>query len=189
MAYTTPKTWTASSALTAAELQEQVSDNITDLNARLTLHGLTSSVTVQPVLTGRYGCSFYITGQTVTSGSDVSINFTEASEEWKDFAGMHSNSAQARFYPRATGTFLFTGWAQFAAHAQGRREVWLQVNDATDYNRIRIPAVEAAAATALLVTCEIPISSTADYVKLMVRQSSGTSLDVNARLQMRRIAS
>lgn len=183
--WVTPKTWVAASAVTAAELNE-VRDDLLNIDERLTLHGLTSPTTLQPVLTAPYGCSFTLTGQSVSTGSDVSLSFADSDEEWETVEAMHTDSAPARFYPQGSYTYDVRVWAQFAANATGRRELWIERSDSTQYNRIRIPAVEAAAGTGIYTAAIIPMTA-GQYLTAYVRQSSGTALDVSARFQMLRV--
>lgn len=180
--WTTPKTWTASSALTAAELNEQVRDNLANVDERLDLHNITSESTLQPVYTARLGASVIVNNKSVSDSSDVVM--TWASEEYDDADFM--SGSNTRLYAPRDGTFSFSIWLHYEAHASGRREAWLELQAATQYNRVRLPTVGGGAGTAIFTSCDIPMTK-GQYVQAYTRQTSGTSLDVDGRFQVRYI--
>ena len=185
MAWTTPKTW-ASGALSAAELQE-VSDNLQWLKDALTTTGITSDSVISTLLGARYGASAYNSSIDIDSGIDKSISFAESDEQWKDDAGMHTDSAPARWYTGGqAGTYQFVGIVGFATNTSGRREVWFEKNDVvTTYsNIVRIPPATGASTNVLCIT-EMALTG-GDYVKLMAKQTSGSELTgCTARFTMR----
>jgi hypothetical protein len=185
MSWTTPKTWSAGSALPAADLNTYVRDNTEYIKDSLETHGITSDATPQPLKSGGYGCSLKTSG-TVNLGdaSDVQVQFDD--EEWDD-AGFHStvtNTARITIPTGGGGRYLFNGHVSFAANSTGRRELWFEVNGADEYNRVRHQPVSSVA-TAIQTVLELELVA-GDYVVLRARQNSGETLTASARLQARR---
>lgn len=185
MSWSSPKTW-AAGAVTATEMNTELRDNLAWLKAALTTHGITSDSTVGALLSARYGASMTKTSQSVADATDVAIQFDAANEEWDD-AAFHNDTAKARFTIPADGTYALSAWAQFEANGTGRREVWFEKNGTDAYNTIRLPTTGSVASTNLYVAVEVECVA-GNYFILRCRQSSGSSLDVNARFQIRRIA-
>jgi hypothetical protein len=187
VSFTTPKTWVAGSALTAAEANEQIRDNITYLNAALTVTGITSGTAVSIVKSAGYGVSLTNTSMNIADTSDVAVTFTD--EDWDD-AGFHSNSFQTARITIPTGgdgRYDFRGWVSYEANGTGRREAWFEVNTATEYARTRLVNLGTGASTAFGISSEIALVA-GDYVQFRCRQNSGSSLSVSARFQARRTA-
>lgn len=186
-AWTSPKTWSAGAAVTAAELNAEVRDNLKNIDERLTVQGITSTSTVQPVLSARYGWSAYTETFDCNDGVDKAVQFAESDEEFKSIAGMHTDSAAARWFPGG-GSYDFhvSAWVQFAANGTGRREVWLERSDGTEYNRLRIPTTGSAASTNIQCVADITLNA-GQYLIMYIRQSSGSTLSCNARIQAHRI--
>jgi hypothetical protein len=186
--WTTPKTWVAGSALTAAELNEQVRDDLTWVKDALTVHGITSDTTPQAIKSDRYGVS--MSGDdTAADATDAAISFGNSTEEYDD-AGFHSentNTSRITIPTGGAGTYVFTAWVSFESNATGRREAWIEKNGATSYNRTRIATSGAGATTAFTVSCDIRCQ-VGDYFVVRVRQNSGSTLNVSARFQARRVA-
>jgi hypothetical protein len=186
MAYSTPRTW-ADGPLDLAALNQDVRDNVTDLHDRLMLHGITSAVSVGVVKSARYGVSLTTSGTVnLADQSDVQIQFD--TEEWDDatFHSTVSNTQRITIPAGGAGTYTFTGHLQYQANASGFRELWLEQNAATEYNRVRFEAASSGF-TALIVTCELELVA-GDYVVLRARQNSGSTLTASGRLQARRWA-
>jgi hypothetical protein len=186
VAWTAPKTFTASSALTASELNTHLTANLTWLKDALAVIGQDSDSVAQVLQSARYGCSAYRSGVSVGDATDVAIQFETSDEVWDD-AAFHDGVNKARFKAPTAGTYEVKAWAQFAANGTGRREIWFEVNGSDEYNRLRIPTTGSAASTNIFTACEIELSAN-DYVVMRARQSSGSTLDVNARFSIRRIA-
>ena len=185
MAWTTPKTYSAG-ALTAAEMND-ISENLTWIKDALATTGIVSDTVVGSLLSSRYGASAYNSSFAIDSGIDKSVIFAESDEQWKDDAGMHSDSAAARWYTGGqAGTYQFIGLVGFATNTSGRREVWFEKNDSSSTmdNIVRIPPSTGASTNVLCVT-EMTMTG-GDYVKLMAKQTSGSQLTgCIARITMR----
>lgn len=112
MAWTDPKTWTAGSTLTAAELNEQVRDNLTFLKAitdGVDFSGCQikreSTVQVIPdttVTVVSFDTENFDYGGWWTSGSDITVPVTAIDDSHN--AIMVYVSARAKFETNATGT-------------------------------------------------------------------------------------
>jgi hypothetical protein len=190
MAWSAPKTWTAGAA-TSAEFNTEIRDNLLWLKAALTTLGQTSDSELRAILSAGYGASMTKTSQSVADATDVAISFDAADEEWDD-AAFHNDTNKARFTIPATGTYELKVWVQFAAVSgdsagSSRREVWFEKNGVDEFNRVRIGNTGAVAATA--ITNAVDVEAVAgDYFVVRVRQTSGSTLNANARYQIRRIA-
>ena len=185
MSWSTPPTWTAG-PLSSTQLQE-LSDDLAWLKAALTTTGITSDSVISTLLGARYGASAYNSSIDIDSGIDKSISFAESDEQWKDDAGMHTDSAPARWYTGGqAGTYQFVGLVGFATNTSGRREVWFEKNDtsSTMDNIVRIAPATGASTNVLCVT-EMTMTG-GDWVKLMAKQTSGSELTgCIARVTMR----
>lgn len=187
MAWTAPKTFVASSALTASELNTYLSDNSQYVKDVLDLHGMTSTGTVQHVLTGGYGFSALTTSDTVPTDTDHGIPFDEADEEYKDVASMHSDSAKQSFICPVTGRYQFDGWVNYQENATGHRSVWIEHAGTTSYNRVRVGAISAT--SPVQIHTSVTIECTAgDAVRCIARQNSGSTLTISARFQARLVS-
>jgi hypothetical protein len=180
-----PKTW-ASGAVSATEMNTEIRDRMDWLKAALTTHGITSDSAVQFLMSARKGVSATTSGQAVNDAVDRPIPFTAANEEWDD-AAFHSDTNNTRFYAPVTGTYDCKGQISYAADASGRREIWIEANGTDEWNRVRVPTVGSSAATAIMTTADIYLVA-GEYVILYGRQSSGGSLDVSSRFQMRLVS-
>ena len=184
--WTTPKTWGAG-AVTAAEFNEQLRDNQTWLKDTLTTHGLTSDTTPKVLLSARYGVSL-TASVSVNTGVDDSIDFT--TEEWDD-AAFHSNSvntARITIPTGGDGTYEVKGWGQFSDGGTGLRSIWFEVNGATSYSRVRVPATGGSTNTGIYTSDEIELVA-GDYVRLFARHNEGGTLSsCEFRFKARRVA-
>lgn len=186
MAWTTPRTWTAASALAAADLNVDVRDNTGYLKDALDTHGLTSATTPQPIKAGGYGVSISNASINVSDATDSHIQCD--TEDWDD-AGFHSlvtNTSRITIPTGGDGRYLFNGWVSFESNSSGIRQLWLEKNSATEYHRTRIPAITGAASS-LVTSVELSLVA-GDWVAMLVRQNSGGTLAVQGRLQARRIS-
>ena len=185
MAWTVPKTWTAG-VVTAAEMNSEVRDNLTFIKDALTTHGITSDSVVQALLGARYGCSATITGYAIGDADDRTIQFSDSDLEWDDDT-FHNDANKGRFTAPVTGTYECKAFIDFDPDGDGRREVWIEKNTTTEYNRVRVTSTGSSAATGLFTSVELEMNA-GDYVIMMCRHTAGSTLDVDARFQIRRIA-
>lgn len=186
MSFTAPKTW-ASGALTSAELNQELRDNLIFLKAALAAIGQTSDSTPDALLSARYGASLYENSITIPDATDTAVAFADT-DIWDD-DGFHSTvQDNDRITVPATGTYHFVGWGNFNAHADGNRNLWFEVNGATSYARIRIPSAGSTNDTNIGTSIYLELTA-GDYVRLMVRQGSGGVLTTcSFRFQCQRVS-
>ena len=184
MAWTTPRVWT-SGAVSAADMNE-TSDNLDWLKAALTTHGVTSDSVVGVLQTARYGVSAAVTSFAIPDATDKAVDFASA-DEWDDDDFHDPASQNDRFFAPVTGTYVCTGWGKFDADSSGYRQGWVEKNDTTEYNKISVASAGGAVATSVMVVVELELTAN-DYLNLRLRQNTGSSLDADARFQMRLIA-
>ena len=184
--WTTPKTYSGNTGLSASELNTYQRDDLTWLKDALATHGISSDSTIGTLLTARKGASLYVATWSVADTTDVAIQFADADASWDD-ANFHTDLTPARAHIPVDGTYGIIGYLSFEGDPSGRREGWIEVNLADTHFRSRIPAASGAA-TAFNIVGELELSK-GDYIILRARQNSGSSLDVAARLTIRLIAS
>ena len=184
MAWTTPRTWT-SGAVSAADMNE-TSDNLDWLKLALSIHGITSDSVVGTLQTTRYGVSSAVTSFAIPDATDKAVDFASA-DEWDD-ADFHDPAVQNdRFFAPVTGTYDIKGWGKFDANSTGYRQAWVEKNDTTEYNKLSVVSAGGAVATGIFVAVELYLTAN-DYLNLRLRQNTGSSLNADARFQMRLIA-
>lgn len=97
--------------------------------------------------------------------------------ELYDTDAMHSTSSNtARLTAPVAGKYHISGTAQFAANATGFRAAWLRINGSTLIDADQDGAPVASADCFLHVSRDW-LFAAADYVELVVEQSSGGSLN------------
>lgn len=132
MAWTTPKDWTDGAALTAAEMNEQIRDNLQWIKDLLTLYSMTSAVTAKSIKPALAGVRVY-------RGSDQSIpdsaftNLLFGTEKYDTASSVastyHSNSSNT---DRLTVPSGLAGYYRIAANiswavsATGTRRMRIQ---------------------------------------------------------------
>jgi len=184
MAWVTPRTWT-SGAVSAADMNE-LRDSLQWLKDADTVHGITSDSTPQPLLSARYGVSVSISGDSFASGTDYAALFVNV-DEWDDDDFHDTGVNPRRIVIPVDGNYVLDGWFEYEANATGNRQMWFEKNGATEYNHVRVANSGSAAATSLFTSIKLPLLKD-DYIQLYGRQSSGGSLDYEARLQVHRYA-
>ena len=110
--------------------------------------------------------------------ADAVAEFLEPDTESFDEGGFWVSTAASRLTAPYSAVYLFSGYADFAADADGDRVGKMFVNGAAQVT-IAVPSVGAGKSTQVLVT--VPIKLTAgDYVQFQVTQTAGNALNVNA---------
>ena len=123
--------------------------------------------------------------EAVPTATDKAIAWD--TEEWDDDGFWAVSPNPARVTVPVDGTYHFQGYCAFGINATGTRQLWLEVNSTTTYNKVVVQAVPSSAVTAIFTGCDLALSA-GDYVNLRARHSAGSSLDVSARLQARRVS-
>lgn len=112
----------------------------------------------------------------VADATDTALTFN--SERYDD-GSLHSTASNtSRLTVAVPGVYAIGGNAEFASNATGLRQAGIRVNGATTIAAVRLPALSGAS-TMLNVTCQYRFAA-ADYVELVVLQTSGAALLVLA---------
>jgi hypothetical protein len=89
-----------------------------------------------------------------------------------------SSGDQTKLTAPYSGVYFFTGYAEFAADADGQRRGSLYINGAQDVT-VNVPSAGAAFPTQVLVSTPLYLAA-GSYVQFEVFQSAGGALNVNA---------
>jgi hypothetical protein len=185
MPWTTPKTWVAGSALTAAELNEQIRDNEQWIKDLLALYGMTSATLARSVQGAIAGVStLRATDQTITDSTWTPILFT--SEDFDSAngagAGMHNNATNPERLIVPSG---LAGYYQVAANivwdtnTTGRRALRILLNGTTNIAVTRVSAVTGGTTGTGIYIGRLVSLAAGDYVQVDAYQDSGTSRTVD----------
>lgn len=117
--------------------------------------------------------------QSLTTATSTALTFDG---ELFDTAAMHSGGGtSSQFLAPATGVYMLTCTAQFAANATGQRSLKARTNGTTDLIGGAVVVGNAGGAIATTVTClYIQALTAADYIEFMAFQDSGGNLNVGA---------
>ena len=185
-AFTSPKTWSAA-ALTAAEMNTQVRDNLKNIDERLTVIGQTSATVVGQNKAAAYGCVLQRTAdQTITTATDTAITFPAGSvTEELDTDGFHStasNTARVTIPAGGDGWYDVGGTVLFATDATGIRALWVEKNGTAGAGTsVAATRVSGESTAAVAITASgIVLLAAGDYVALGVLQTSGGNLAATA---------
>ena len=160
-AWTEPKTWSTGENLTLALLNEQVRDNTKNLYG---LNGL--------------ACRLHRTVNTsLTNNADMTINWTAA--DW-NIGSLWASASGTKVNLTASGNWAVFGGADFSANVSGERDIAWYQNGASVGYREREPAVTIATNTVIGFYDELYVSSTDQYLTMVVRQNSGAVMNLNA---------
>ena len=163
MAWTTPKTWSVSEVLTAANMNTYLRDN-TDW-----------------IGTSHPHCRVYNSANIsiTTSGTAQAVTFDS---ERYDVANMHSTSSNTSRITVPTGgggVYIVGGALSWTANATGVRQTRLQTNGTTIYLIAESATTTATSAMPLPVATAIAMVA-GDYVELIALQTSGGALNTLA---------
>jgi hypothetical protein len=186
--FTSPKTYTAGVAHTAAEGNTYIRDNMKNLDERLTLIGQTSDTVLGQLKSAAYGCVLIRTANlNILDSTDTSITFPTASvTEELDSDNFHSgvtNTARITIPSGGGGWYIIGANARWQSSATGQRVLWIELNGTagagTDIAESRItPSTTATQITQ--VVSSVYLLSAGDYISLSARQTSGGALDLQA---------
>lgn len=186
-AFTSPKTYTAGVAHTAAEGNTYIRDNIKNLDERLTLIGQSSATVVGQLKSAAYGCVLIRTAtQSITDATDTAVTFpTGSMTEQLDSDGFHSgatNTARITIPSGGDGWYMIGGNVAFDINATGNRAIWVELNGSAGTGTTIINQNNASFATfANRFTINAPyLLAAGDFVTLNVRQNSGGALNILA---------
>ena len=118
------------------------------------------------------------TNQTIADATDTAISFDGVnSDQW----GCWNVGNAALLTAPVTGRYIAVGQVAFAGNATGFRAVWIEKTGTATLARQQYASSGAGQPTWMNVT-STPFDMTAgtDYIRLMVRQTSGAGLDVQS---------
>jgi hypothetical protein len=181
--WTTPKTWVAGSALTAAEMNTHVRDNLTWLKDALSLHGIDSDSARGQLDGALYGVRALRTAtQSILDGASTAVALT-ATDDF-DSNSMHStsvNNTRVTIPAGGDGVYLVGHGEEWAGNATGSRAGTIKLNGSTDITGTEIRVANAGGSTAVRSAAATAYQfSAADYIELYVLQNSGGSLNIQA---------
>jgi hypothetical protein len=158
---TTPRTWVAAETHTAAH-HNQIRDNEDYL------------------LTSKPNCRVFNSAAiSITNNTLTALTFD--SERYDKGSGSHSTSSNTGRLTVPTscgGVYHIFGSVEFASNAAGYRWLYLRVNGTTTIAGLAVPPVSGAA-TPMVISTSYSLAA-ADYVELLVLQTSGGALNAAA---------
>lgn len=183
MAWTTPKTWSDGSSLTAAELNEQVRDNEQWLKDLLTLYNMTSSTTAKSIKPALAGTRLY-RGSDMNISDSTTTNVTFGSEKFDTANGASStyhstsvNTERITIPSGLDGYYMIGTNLAWATNTTGIRRLW--VNHSTD-GVIGADSTSgiSTSATKMSVSC-LWYCAGGDYLYVSVWQNSTITLAID----------
>lgn len=111
-----------------------------------------------------------------TSGTNQALTFDS---ETYDLGDLHSTSVNTGrlTFPYA-GTYIVSGHVEFASNATGYRQAFIRRNGSEALASLLVPAVNGA--VTVLSVSTLFLFAVNDYVELVVTQTSGAALNVDA---------
>lgn len=116
------------------------------------------------------------TTQSIPDGADTAISFDGVNN---DAWGCWSAGNAARLTAPVTGRYMAVGQVTFAANGTGFRRICIEKDGTSTVGQVDLPTTLSGSAVWLNVTSQPFDMTQGEYVRLMVRQNSGGSLDVN----------
>lgn len=186
--YTAPKTYTGGSALTSAELNTYLRDDMKNLDERLILIGqTTNSALLGALKSAPYGCVVKRNAtQSIADTTSEAITFPTADmTEELDSAAFHSgstNTARLTIPVGGGGWYDIGACVQFEANATGRRDTWIELNGSAGTGTVILKEIRDAAPTSQTVANigGPTLLAAGDYITLNVLQTSGGALNVQS---------
>jgi len=156
MAWTAPSTWVAGAVLTAAQLNQQLRDNMNFLAIPNMCRARSTTAT------------------TIPNATATIIPFAAADSY--DTAAMHSTTVNnSRVTVGLVGVYSITGLIYLTANGTGQRIIVVYKNGA-ELESIQIPAVSGAFTCRIGITTLNYASAITDYYEIGLFQDSTTSL-------------
>lgn len=184
-AWSTPRDWTALELVTAANMDQFISDNLTYLG------DLTAGGSALSALGGGALESALSEGARVYNDANISIpnsaatDLTFNQERFDDNALHDTGSNTERLTCKKTGKYIITGTVEFASNATGLRIISLNHYPSGGGGPIVIAAHSADAASAahsMAISTVFKLTIN-DWATVSVFQSSGGALNVDTKSQ------
>jgi hypothetical protein len=116
--------------------------------------------------------------QSITTATVTALTFTAADRY--DNGLLHDPAVNpSRITFTVPGVYVLAGFVEFVANATGYREAGFRVNGTILIGSTNIPTNSASVVTRLNPTAQYQFAAS-DYVELIVTQTSGGNLNVNA---------
>lgn len=179
MSWTSPKTWSDGSSLTAAELNEQIRDNEIWLKAALTVTGITASASAKSLNSALAGVRVKKTAdQTINNTTWTSLTWDSEDFDTADGASStyHSTSANT---DRLTVPSGLDGYYQvqvnliWDTNTTGVRSLRILLNGSTNIAVARVSAVSGGSYGTGMFSGTLYNLAAGDYVTCEVHQDSG----------------
>lgn len=157
MAYVTPKTWATNDLATAAQLNQDLRDNVKFLATPPSCRVFNSA--------------------TISHATSGSFQYLTFNSERFDTDTMHSTSVSTgRITFTTAGKYLVGGQVKFSVNATGMRGLQIRLNGATEIANVLLDT-GTALDTHLTIATYYQFAA-ADYVELGAFQSSGGALNM-----------
>lgn len=173
MSWTNPSTWVALATVTAAQLNEQIRDNLTWLKAAMTTSGISSDSALSKIKSAKCGASVSASGDTTaTDTTDKTLLWDTEAWDTDGFHSTSSNTHRITIPSGLDGTYLFTANVAFEANATGDRAVWIEDSGGTV--RAKVDVDSPSASERCEVQCVLVYEAAAgDWFAVHVQQNSG----------------
>lgn len=181
MAWTTPKTWSAGAGITASELNTHIRDNENWLKGAFTQLNVTSDSAKAKITPALCGARVYkAADQSITTATDTAVNLDSEFFDSDTFHDNATNNTRITIPASMGGYYMIGGNVLWASNATGQRQCYLRKNGSlgTVIATTSLPAVAATVAHQNVST--LYQFAAADYMELIVFQSSGGNLAVTA---------
>lgn len=181
MAWTTPKTWTASSGITAAEFNTHIRDNLNWLKGAFTQLNVTSDSAKAKITPALVGARVHKTSNTtLTTSVQTTLTFDSEIFDSDAFHDTVTNTSRLTIPASMGGYYLCGGAAFFASNATGRRVLWIYVNGGLTNYLVGNETSSTSAGGNYVDVVTLATFAAADYIELVAFQSSGGNLDITA---------
>ena len=177
--WTTPITWAASSTVTAAQMNTEIRDHANWLKGAFTQMNVTSDTAKAKITPALVGARAYkAANQSVTTATETGVQLDSERFDSDAFHDTATNNTRMTIPTSYGGYYIFGGALSFASNATGVRAFIVRLNGTTDLAR------ELMAAVSGFATQSTPNGlyslAAADYIELIVYQSSGGNLNLEA---------
>jgi hypothetical protein len=115
--------------------------------------------------------------QRIPSGEIVALAFNQ---KQYDSDSIRSDQSTTRLTCRTAGRYAISAAVEFSANGKGSRQVIVRLNGKEQVAAMRVPAVDAETTQITFTAPPIELNPD-DYVELLVRQTSGQTMEVPAK--------
>lgn len=124
--YSTPRTWT-NAVLNASDLNVDVRDNVSNINERLNIAGITSPSSLNKLASARVAVKCTSSGDTTaTTGTDKTLTWDSESFDTEGFHSTSSVTHRITIPTGLDGDYLIEFHIEIEANATNDREAWIE---------------------------------------------------------------